>query len=159
QRMRELEPLVESFEHQPKPGDGTQAWMQKAVSVVAIVIWLASLAAAAWWGRAHGLPTHSALNGLLLLIVCEWITVLCHELGHAVAGWGADMRLASFIVGPFIAQKRAGRWKLQFSPLSILSMGGSVATTPLHLNDLRRRMAVEIAGGPVASLLTALVAF
>src|SRR5712692_1401602 len=57
-RMRELEPLVESFEHQSKPGDGTQAWIQKAVSVVGIVIWLASLSAAAWWGRTHGLPTH-----------------------------------------------------------------------------------------------------
>ncbi len=34
-----------------------------------------------------------------------------------------------------------------------------MATVPLHLKGLRRRMAFEVAGGPVASLLTALAAF
>jgi hypothetical protein len=158
-KLRESEPLVEAFEHQPKPGDGTHRWIQKVAPLVAIPILLGSLYGAAWWGRAHGLPTRAGINGLALLFLCEWITVFFHELGHAVAGWASDMQLASFMVGPFVAQKRAGKWKVQFSLAGILNMGGAVATVPLHLKDLRRRMAFEVAGGPVASLVTALVAF
>jgi hypothetical protein len=158
-KLREAEPLVEAFEHQPKPGDGTHRWIQKVAPLVAIPILIGSLFAAAWWGRAHGLPTRGGINGLALLFLGEWITVLFHELGHAAAGWASDMQLASFVVGPFVAQKRAGKWKVQFSLAGILNMGGAVGTVPLHLKDLRRRMAFEVAGGPVASLVTALVAF
>jgi hypothetical protein len=158
-KMREAEPLVESFEHQSKPGDGTHQWLQKAVPVVAIVIWIGSFACASLWGRAHGLRARGPINGLPLLFLCEWIAVFFHELGHAVAGWASDMQLARFVVGPFLAQRRAGRWKLQFSLTGILNSGGSVATVPLHLHRLRQRMAFEVAGGPVASLLTALAAF
>jgi Peptidase family M50 len=158
-KMREAEPLVEAFEHQSKPGDGTHRWIQKAAPVAAIVIWIGSLSWAAWWGRAHGLPARGAINGLLLLFLCEWIAVFFHELGHAVAGWVSEMQLASFLVGPFLAQKRAGRWKFQFSVAGILNSGGAVATVPLHLKRLRQRMAFEVAGGPVASLVTAVAAF
>jgi Peptidase family M50 len=158
-KMREAEPIVEDFEHQPKPGDGTHRWMQKAAPVVAVAIWIGAFSAAAWWGRAHGLPRRGAINGLLLLFLCEWITVFFHELGHAVAGWVSGMELASFLVGPFLAQKRAGRWKLQFHLAGILNSGGAVATVPLHLQALRPRMAIEVAGGPLASLLTAMAAY
>jgi hypothetical protein len=158
-KMQEAELPAEHFEHQPRPGDGTHRWVQKAVPVIAIAIWLGSLAGASWWGRTHGLPSRSVINGLPLILLCEWIAVFCHELGHAVAGWAAEMQLASFMVGPFQAQRRAGRWKFQFSLAGLLSMGGAVATVPLHLKDLRKRIAFEVAGGPVASLLTALVAF
>lgn len=158
-KMREAEPLVEDFEHQPRPGDGTHRWTQKAAPVLGIVIWLGSFAGAAWWGRAHGLPTRAAINGLPLLFLCEWIAVFLHELGHAVAGWASDMQLASFLVGPFLAQKRAGRWKFEFRLAGLLNTGGAVATVPLHLKRLRGRMAFEVAGGPIASLVTAAVAF
>jgi hypothetical protein len=158
-RMRDAEPLVEDFEHQPKPGDGTHRWVQKAAPVVAIVVWIAAFSWTAWWGHAHGLPRRGAINGLPLLFLCEWIAVFFHELGHAVAGSLADMRLASFHVGPFLAQKRGGQWKLQFTLAGLLSLGGAVATVPLHLKGLRQRMAFEVAGGPLASLLTALAAF
>jgi Peptidase family M50 len=158
-KMREADPVVEDFEHQPKPGDGTHRWTQAAAPVAAVVIWIGALSGAAWWGRAHALPSHTALNGLPLLFLCEWIAVFFHELGHAVAGWVSDMRLASFLVGPFLAQKRAGKWKFQFLLAGILNPGGAVATVPLHLKRLRPRMAFEIAGGPVASLIMAVLAF
>jgi hypothetical protein len=158
-KMRALEPLVENFEYQPKPGDGTQAWIQKAVSVLEIGILFASFAAMGWWGRTHRLPSNGGLNGLLLLFLCSWIAAFCHELGHAAAGWKVGMTLAGFAVGPFVAQKRSGRWKFRFSLLAMLAVGGSVVSVPLHLNNLRRRMAFEIAAGPAASLVTALIAF
>lgn len=158
-RMRQSTPLAGDFEHESKPEDGTHAWVQKAIPVLSVLIWLASFGAANWWARTQGLTKHVAINGLLVLFLSEWIAVLCHEFGHALAGWAASMTLVSMRVGPFVAMRKAGRWKLQFSWPSILAMGGAVVTIPTHLTDLRRRMAFEIAGGPVASVLTALIAF
>jgi hypothetical protein len=157
-KVRALEPLAQDFDLQSKKGDGTSQWVQRAVSVISIAIMLGSLYAARWWGEKHGLPRHSAINGLVLIVLCEWIMAFFHEMGHAIAGRMAGMRLASFGVGPFVARKRGGRWKFGFTPEYLLGLGGSAATVPLHLQDLRRRMAVEIAGGPIASFLTAIFA-
>jgi hypothetical protein len=156
-KIRELKPRVEDFEYKSKPGDGTHRWVQKAVPIVGLLIVMGSLFAADWWGYKHGLPRNTAMSWLLLLILCEFISTFCHELGHTVAAWAVGMRLAGFTVGPFTVEKRAGKWKFMLSLGSLLG-GGAVATVPLHLGDLRRRMAFEIAGGPVASLLTAFVA-
>ncbi len=158
-KTRASEPLVEDFEHQPAPGDGTSKWVQKAIPVVFVVVWVGALFATGWWGRRHGLPLDPALDGLPLLLLCEWITVVLHELGHAFAGWASDMQLASFAAGPFQAQKKSGKWKFQFNLAGLLSAGGAVSTVPLHLRRLRARMAFEAAGGPAASFVTAAVAF
>ncbi len=157
-KMREVEPRVEDFEHQPKPEDGTHAWVQKAIPVITVAIWLGAFAVLGWWGQTHDLPRRGMVDGLVLLFICEWIAVFFHELGHAVAGWASGMSLASFRVGPFVAQKIAGRWKFQFALAAILTSGGGVATTPLHMNGIRGRMAFEVAGGPAASVVTALIA-
>jgi tetratricopeptide (TPR) repeat protein len=158
-KTRELQPLVEDFEYQPKPGDGTRRWMQMAVPVIGIVIWFGSMGVTGYWGEKHGLPRDAAMNGLLLLFICEWISAFFHEMGHAIAGWAVDMRVVHFAVGPIVATKQGGKWKFQFSLLALAGAGGAVASAPLHLKNLRRRMAVEIAAGPFASLLTALGAF
>jgi hypothetical protein len=157
-KLRALEPLVEDFDFQSKKGDGTHKWIQVAVSASRGAILLGSLGAVWWWGERHQLPNDAAVNGLLLLFLCEWVAVFFHELGHATAGWLAGMRLSSFSVGPFAAQKRAGRWKFGFTLAPLIGGGGGTATVPLHLRNLRRRMAFEIVAGPVASLLTAVIA-
>lgn len=158
-KMRKVNPTVQEFEYRSKRGDGTHAWIQKAVSIVQVLVGLMLLPATAWWGVEHGLPNRGKIDVLLLLLLSEWISTFCHELGHAVVGWGVDMTLSRFAVGPFVAQKRAGRWNFQLSLATMLTLGGSMSSNPLHLKDLRRRMALEIAAGPAASLVTALVAF
>jgi len=91
-----------------------------------------------------------------MLLICDWIAAFFHEIGHAIAGWAVEMRPVQIAVGPIVARERGGCWKTSFSLASMLTAGGSAATVPIHLRDLRRRMAFEIAGGPAASLLTAL---
>jgi hypothetical protein len=157
-KMQDLEPPVGDYEHQPKPEDGTHAWVQKAIPALTVGIWLSAFAILGLWGHAYGLPSRGVVDGLVLLFICEWISVFLHETGHAIAGWASGMSLASFRVGPFIAQKDAGRWKFLFSLPALLTSGGGVSTIPLHLNHIRSRMAFEVAGGPVASLVTAIIA-
>jgi hypothetical protein len=157
-KLRDVEPLSEGFDYQSAAGDGTHKWMQIAASVGSIVILLGSLGATAWWGEKHGLPRHAAINGLILLVLCDWASAFFHELGHAIAAWMSGMKLAAFSVGPLMAQKKAGRWKFGFTLAVFAGRGGAVSTAPLHLRNLRRRMAVEVAAGPVASLLTAVIA-
>jgi hypothetical protein len=157
-KLRDVEPLAEAFDYQSATGDGTHKWMQIAASVGSIVILLGSLGASTWWGEKHGLPRNAAVNGLVLIFLCDWGAAFFHELGHTIAAWMSGMRLASFSVGPLMAQKKAGRWKFGFTLAVFAGRGGAVSTAPLHLRDLRRRMAVEVAAGPVASLLTAVIA-
>jgi len=156
--MRRVEAAVELFEFESKKGDGTHGWMQKVVPILTVVTILGSLRIVEWWGEKHGLPRDGKVHWLILIFLGEWISVLLHELGHVVAGYTVNMRPVAFNVGPLTSQKRSGRWKVEFIPAGLLNFGGSAATVPVDLQNLRRRMAVEIAGGPVASLLTAALA-
>lgn len=158
-KARSAEPLIEHFEHQPAAGDGTSKWIQQAAPIVSLAVWFAALYGVGWWGRTHGLPHNALLNGVPLLLVCEWITVVLHELGHVFAGWASDMSLVSFAAGPVHAEKKAGQWTFKFNLAGILSAGGAVGTVPLHLKRMRPRMAFEAAGGPAASFVTSAVAF
>ncbi|HXR15150.1 MAG TPA: M50 family metallopeptidase [Terriglobales bacterium] len=157
-KLRDVEPLAEAFDYQSKKGDGTHKWIQIVVPAGSIVILLGSLRVATWWGEKHGLPRNAPINGLVLLFLCGWVSAFFHELGHTIAAWISGMKLAYFSVGPFMARKKGGRWKFGFTLAGFAGLGGAVSTVPLHLRDLRRRMALEVAGGPVASLLTAGIA-
>ena len=163
-KMRESEPARANFDHQPRPGDGTSKWLQKVAPLVNLAVWWGAYFGAKAWGQAQGLDSNRAFVGvigfLLIINLCGLITTFFHELGHAAAGWAVHMQLASFKVGPFKAQKLRGKWKFDFKLSSLpAGIGGAVGTKPLHLNDLPKRMAFVAAGGPAASLVTALAAF
>ncbi len=159
-KMREVDsPGDVESQHQSMPGDGTHSWVQRAAAVLGIAIAIGSFFTASWWGDSHGLPSVSRISFYTVLLFGDWIATLCHELGHAVAGWACDMRLTLFRVGPFVAQKTGGKWTFGFAIPLILSAEGGVASAPLHLNQLRRRMVIEVAAGPAASLLTAAISY
>lgn len=144
-KLRAVEPLVEDFDYQSKKGDTTHKWMQMAASAGNVAILLASLGVVGWWGERRGLPRNIGINGLVLLFICEWIAAFFHEMGHAAAGYIVGMRLAAFSVGPFQAHRHEGRWKFAFTLAPLIGRGGAVVTVPLHLQNLRSRMAIEIA--------------
>lgn len=158
-RMRELEPLVETFEYKSNRGDGTNAWVQKLILGLEVVVGILSVSAVDWWGKAHHLQGRPAMDGLLPLFLCLWFCVFCHEAGHAIAGWIVEMRLKAFAVGPVIILESEGRYKLKLSVASMMRVWGYVASSPLHLRKLRPRMAVELAGGPLASAIVGVAAW
>ncbi len=157
-KMREAEPLPGAYDHEPKPDDATHAWVQKLFPIASVAIWIASLMIIRLWGRSLGLPNDTVLNGLVLILLCQFVTAFLHESGHAIAGWASEMSLVNFSVGALALTKQRGKWRVSLSPAALLGAGGGVTSYPLHLKNLRSRMAFSIAAGPVASLTTALVA-
>ncbi len=80
-----------------------------------------------------------------------------HEIGHLVGGRLVGFRFVLLVVGPLHVERTGERlrWRLNRS----LAMAGGLAfSTPTDTHDLRRRTAVMIAGGPVASVLLGVLA-
>lgn len=97
------------------------------------------------------------LQLLLLLIVGLWFVTLWHELGHALAARLVNWRLLTIAAGPLSLRQTPKGLRLARNPLS-RAWGGFVYAIPRDDRQLRRRRFVMVAGGPVASLLLALLA-
>jgi hypothetical protein len=81
-----------------------------------------------------------------------------HEVGHLIGGRLAGFRFAFFVVGPlrFTRGPRGIQIRWTRMPESVLGLAVSLPTDD---RDLRRRLAVMLAGGPAANLIAALFAF
>jgi hypothetical protein len=142
------------------------AWKEALVgaaigaSVTLGVAWLARSGPA-----SGGDPTLALVRGALhalgpwdlLAVPLLWLlAVLVHELGHLVGGLSQGMRFLLFIVGPFRVRQTASGIKADWY-LRAATFGGLVATVPTSSNPPRRVWLALIAGGPVASLVLALL--
>jgi hypothetical protein len=99
----------------------------------------------------------SPLSLLLFLVVGLWFVTLWHELGHALAARLVNWRLLTIAAGPLALRQTPKGPRLAGNPLS-RAWGGFVYAIPRDDHQLRRRRFVFVAGGPVASLLLALLA-
>lgn len=138
------------------PGDGTNAYLDK-------LVWAAS-AAIAWavtsrwlnWGDSHKLARESYLSFNLQLLIAVVLSILVHELGHAIAGKALGMKLLAFVVGPFQLHREYGKWKLRLHPTRLF--GGAVAVAPVTLENFRHRKIIQAAAGVIANVGVGLIA-
>ena len=88
------------------------------------------------------------------------LTVLgSHEIGHVVGGLSQGMRFLMLIVGPFGWHAASSGVRFEWNT-NVALMGGLAAALPTTIgSSLRRQLLVLTAGGPVASLLLAIIAF
>ncbi|MEM7114166.1 MAG: M50 family metallopeptidase [Chloroflexota bacterium] len=93
------------------------------------------------------------LVGALILL----LTSTFHELGHLFGGWLANLRFHLLVVGPLKISRESGKLRLGLSGGMAL-FNGLAASYPEKIYDLRRRMLLFAAGGPLASILLAAVA-
>lgn len=108
-------------------------------------------------GGSGQFPDHYSWVILLLLPVLYFIVVGWHELGHVFAGKMENFTFHSFTVGPF-AWKREDDGRIGFRWNRNLNVSGGVAVMlPEGPDNLANRFARYAAGGPVASLILALV--
>lgn len=86
------------------------------------------------------------------------IAIAVHELGHVAAGLTQGLAFKWMTVGPLRVSLEHGRLRFGVNRVGIL-WGGVAVLQPRDDRDLRRRMCWFAAGGPLASLALAAVAW
>jgi hypothetical protein len=100
--------------------------------------------------------TVHALTTVLMGLGAAFVTLAVHELGHLVAGLAVGFRFSLFAIGPLLVERApSGRIRLAWNREPGL-FGGVAGTIPVGPEVPRWRFAVNIAGGPCASLFLAL---
>ena len=97
--------------------------------------------------------------GLFLLLPVAWLlAVLAHEMGHVLLGRAKGFAFHWLAVGPFMWKKELGRLRFEWNK-DLNTAGGMALCVPPDSHDLRRRFIAFAAGGPLASVLFAGVAW
>ena len=92
------------------------------------------------------------------LVIAIFLAIAIHEFGHVVAGLSQRFRFWLYIVGPLRIQRTTDDRIEAGWNTSLQLAGGIAASVPSDNHNLARRMAVMVAGGPLASLLLGVVA-
>ena len=101
----------------------------------------------------------SAFVFFLLTILALFIALAVHELGHLLTGLAQGFRLELFVVGP-LGIKRTDKGIKFYLNKNIGMMGGVAATIPVKQSrDNRKKFALMVLAGPLASLIFGLLAF
>jgi hypothetical protein len=105
------------------------------------------------WGNAQGFDRTLACAASLLALTGPF-GILIHESGHYLAGAALGQCCRRFVIGPVELARRAGAWTVRWIGIR---RAGLVDFVPSTFVRFRRRRAICVAGGPVASLLAGLV--
>ena len=154
-----IEPPAEKPKLERLEGDGTSKYWEYGLQGLVLAWTVFALLWWPHWGADRGLAAPNFGAGLAFVVLALFIEIVGHEFGHFAAGYVCGQKLRHFHAGPFQWAVRNGQWKFKFSPKQF--SGGSVAMVPVTLENYRRRVAIMIAGGPMASLtlgVTSLVA-
>jgi hypothetical protein len=95
---------------------------------------------------------------VVLFIPAFFFVIAVHEGGHAWAGAQVNFDFRMYVVGPFLWDKQADGWKFKWNK-NINTAGGFVICIPTGTDNLAKRFSFYAAGGPLASVMLALVAF
>lgn len=139
-------------------GDGTSRLLDGLSWLMAIAGYIYVMNCWYRWGYARHLSVHFGYISWLQILAALLIVIVLHEVGHTVVGQLFGMKLRAFIVGPFQWRIRDGRWNFQFLPSKLLSAGGAAALVPTNPKQPRSHEVWMIAAGPLAGLLTGLIA-
>jgi hypothetical protein len=89
------------------------------------------------------------------IVLTLFLTSLFHEMGHLVAGRIVGMRFSGVLVGPFALDRTRTGFHFRFT--RFWARGLAYMTLP-DIRNVRRRLIVFGAGGPVASLVCGVAA-
>ncbi len=83
-----------------------------------------------------------------------WLTIIVHELGHALVAWLVGFRVDLIVIGPLKLIRLNDRFQWRVNKQSFAP--GFVVATPLVSHQLIRKYALFVLGGPVFTLLLAI---
>lgn len=108
-------------------------------------------------GGAFSVPKSTVVYLLAFFVPIFIIVIGVHELGHAIAGVLVKFDFRTYVVGPFLWNKETSGWKFKWNN-NINTAGGLVICLPTSSTNINKKFAWYAAGGPLASLILAIVA-
>lgn len=90
------------------------------------------------------------------VLITLFLTTAIHELGHLLAGKLVGFQFNLLVIGPLRLSREDGRLRLGLHK-SFALFNGLTGSNPADSHDLPRRLLVFTLGGPLASLIQALV--
>lgn len=107
---------------------------------------------------SSGMSKLSFIILVLLFIPIFFFVIAVHEAGHAIAGIRMKFNFKTYIVGPFLWEKDRETWKFKWNK-NVNTAGGLVICMPVGTENLTKRFSIYAAGGPIASVILAIVAY
>jgi hypothetical protein len=83
---------------------------------------------------------------------------LVHELGHVLGGWLAGYRFVFLVWGPLQVSRDSSRWRLSWNRSLFLAGGVALCVPTSTASRSIRGRVVFVAGGPLISLLSGIIA-
>ena len=102
------------------------------------------------------MPPTTFWGSIIGVLLCLYLVVAFHEVGHALGGRLADYHLVYLVVGPLRLGREVNGWRLRFLKDRLFAFGGWAYSVPKRRDGWRWRRSLFILGGPLASLLLAL---
>jgi hypothetical protein len=146
----------------PRPEPRARAGQSDLVKLLLLTLVGAAVGALAARFTFGAIPApDSVKENKWLVVACvpllAFLSILLHELGHVAGGWLAGFRFALLILGPFRVERSGSRIRCTWNRSWALA-GGMAGSMPVRFNNLRRGMLLMVAGGPLVSLLSTLLA-
>jgi len=136
----------------------------KTSSILAITVFVLIGAAAGYFGARVGgmaavsIPGSVMITLAVLFIPAFFVVIALHEGGHALAGVWMKFDFRMYVVGPFLWDKEQSGWKFKWNR-NVNTSGGLVICIPTGTDDVSKRFSIYAAGGPMASMATAIIAY
>lgn len=146
--------VYEMATDEPKPSTATKSRVRLGRFVVGIQI-LASLILiplVANYLKALGTPMLDYVSFVACFLLAVLVGILCHELGHVLAGKMSGLRFQTLAAGPLVVSKMSDGWRFQW----VNSRGlwnGITVMSPTGPTKLRSNAVFFVLGGPIGSLL------
>lgn len=127
--------------------------MKAAQAAAAIVVGVPLGASLVYIQKRFGFPV--AIASMLVMPILWKLLVLVHEVGHALAGRAAGMRLFAIGIGSWRGQRGSYGWRFKLGK-RVKGVGGFVVMLPQDSEMSQFTRSVYLLGGPCSNLFFAL---
>lgn len=106
--------------------------------------------------NTNSLTFYNKLAMLPFLVAIILLVLIVHEVGHVLAGLWVGFEFRMITVGPFMLQKEGNKTRFRWNT-RLNAAGGLALCLPKTEQNLKNNFIKFVAGGPIASLLFALL--
>lgn len=142
----------------PVPPDGTNAFLDKLVVVLAVIAVFAGNSFWSNWADSHELSQRLPSYFYVRFAFAVLLVIVLHEGGHLFAALALRMKVIQVAIGPMVWSNSLGKRRIRFSSDFRSWLRGYTLVAPTDVLGFRERKIVQVAAGPFVSIATGIVA-